>query len=99
MSLTYLKNKYNTTYVGVEFICSIAYHNKTPVAFYGAIPQKFSNSDSTLLVAHACDSFTIKKYQGQCIHYQLVKLSYRSMKELNMCMHFIVKTLTTVLRS
>jgi len=83
VSLSYLKNKYNTSYLGVKYICSIAYKGKIPVAFYGAIPQKFSNHSQEILVAHACDSFTLKECQGQGLHFQLATISYELMKENN----------------
>ncbi|MDO6596415.1 GNAT family N-acetyltransferase [Oceanihabitans sp. 2_MG-2023] len=84
VSLSYLQNKYNTSYLGVKYICSIAYHNKIPVAFYGAIPQKFKNKDSEILVAHACDSYTLAAHQRKGLHYELAKLAYAIMKENNM---------------
>ena len=81
VSLAYLKSKYDTSNIGIEYICSIAHHDKKPIAFYGAIPQKFSNSKNEVFIAHACDSFTLKAYQGQGLHYQLAKLSYQFMEE------------------
>lgn len=81
VSLSYLKNKYGTSYLGLEYICSIAYHDTTPIAFYGAIPQKFSNNEKDIFVAHACDSYTLQAYQGQGLHYQLAKFAYEIMKQ------------------
>jgi hypothetical protein len=81
VSINYLKNKYNTSYIGIRYICSIAYHKEKPIAFYGAIPQKFSKKKQEILVAHACDSYTLKNYQGQGLHYELAKFSYQIMKE------------------
>ena len=48
VSLKYVKNKYNTSYLGIKYICTIAYHNITPVAFYGAIPQEFKNKNKVI---------------------------------------------------
>lgn len=79
-SATYIKNKYNTTYLGIKNICFIAYHNSMPVAFYGAIPQKFATHSSSILVAHACDSFTLPEYQKKGLHYNLALKSYELMK-------------------
>ena len=84
VSLSYLQNKYNTSYLGVKYICSIAYHNEIPVAFYGAIPQKFKNKDSEIFVAHACDSYTLPAHQRKGLHYELAKFAYVIMKENNM---------------
>lgn len=79
-SITYLKNKYNTSYLGSKFICYLAYHNNQPVAFYGAIPQQFTSNSKSILVAHACDSFTLKNFQGKGLHYNLAIKSYELMK-------------------
>ncbi len=80
VSIEYLKNKYNTSYLGVEYICSIAFYKEKPVAFYGAIPQKFTSKKESFYVAHACDSFTLKEYQGQGLHYNLALIAYEIMK-------------------
>ena len=79
-TISYIKNKYNTSYLGVKYICHIAYFKDKPVAFYGAIPQKFSSTSSSILVAHACDSFTVKEFQNKGLHYNLALLSYELMK-------------------
>ncbi|WP_299887512.1 GNAT family N-acetyltransferase [uncultured Lacinutrix sp.] len=81
VSLKYLENKYDTSYLGIKYICSIAYVDKVPVAFYGAIPQKFANNDTYLYVAHACDSYTLAEHQRKGLHYQLAKLAYEIMIE------------------
>lgn len=79
-TIHYLKNKYNTSYLGIKNICFLAYHNDKPVAFYGAIPQKFTSNSSTILAAHACDSFTLKEYQNKGLHYNLALKSYDLMR-------------------
>lgn len=79
-TINYLKNKYNTSYLGIKNICFLAYHNNKPIAFYGAIPQKFTSSSSTIFVAHACDSFTLKEYQNKGLHYNLALKSYELMR-------------------
>lgn len=84
VSLDYLQNKYNTTYLGINYICSIAYYNELPVAFYGAIPQKFNCKNTDVFVAHACDSYTLATHQKKGLHYELAKLAYSIMKENDM---------------
>ncbi len=79
-TLSYIKNKYNTSYLGLKYICYLAYYDNKPVAFYGAIPQKFTSNSSSILVAHACDSFTLKEFQGKGLHYNLALKSYELMK-------------------
>lgn len=84
VTLKYLQNKYNTSYLGVKYICSIAYCDEIPVAFYGAIPQKFKNNKGEVYVAHACDSYTLPNHQRKGLHYELAKLAYEIMKENDM---------------
>ena len=79
-TIPYIKNKYDTSYLGVKYICYIAYHDDKPVAFYGAIPQKFSSKSTSILVAHACDSFTLNNYQKKGLHYNLALKTYELMK-------------------
>lgn len=79
-SIRYIKNKYNTSYLGLKNICYLAYYDNKPVAFYGAIPQKFTSNSSSILVAHACDSFTLKEFQNKGLHYNLAVKSYELMK-------------------
>jgi GNAT superfamily N-acetyltransferase len=81
VSLQYLENKYDTSYVGIKYICSIAYYDDIPVAFYGAIPQKFTNNERELFVAHACDSYTLPNHQRKGLHNALAKFAYEIMKE------------------
>ena len=83
VSLQYLENKYNTSYIDIKYVCSIAYHGNIPVAFYGAIPQKFSNSEREIYIVHACDSYTMPAHQKKGLHYQLAKLAYEIMTKNN----------------
>lgn len=83
VSLKYVKNKYNTSYLGIKYICTIAYHNITPIAFYGAIPQEFKNKNKVIFGAHACDSFTLNNHQRKGLHYELAKLAYSLMQQNN----------------
>lgn len=84
VTLNYLQNKYNTSYLGVNYICSIAYCDKIPVAFYGAIPQKFKNNNREIYVAHACDSYTLPNHQRKGLHNALAKFAYKIMKKNDM---------------
>lgn len=80
VSVDYLTNKYNTSFLGIDFICSIAYCDNIPVAFYGALPQLFENGKDKIYVAHACDSYTLPEHQRQGLHYQLAIFAYDIMK-------------------
>ncbi|NJM80180.1 MAG: GNAT family N-acetyltransferase, partial [Flavobacterium sp.] len=85
-TLSYIKNKYDTSYLGPKYICYLAYYDNKPVAFYGAIPQKFTSHSSSILVAHACDSFTLNEFQKKGLHYNLAVKSYELMKALGIKM-------------
>ena len=78
VSLQDLKNKYKD-YLNLGYISTIAYDDNQPIGFYGAIPQEFLHKGQKIIVAQACDSSTLKDYQGKGIHYNLAKLSYEIM--------------------
>lgn len=82
VSVDFLINKYNSTYLKLPHIATIAYCENIPVAFYGAIPQKFTNTNESVFIAHACDSITLKEHQRKGLHFELAKLSYKRMQEL-----------------
>lgn len=86
VSIPYLKNKY-ADYLGLGYFSTIAYDNKKPIGFYGAIPQEFLHNGQKIIVAHACDSYTLKEYQGKRVHYNLARLSYSLMKDKQV--HFV----------
>lgn len=88
ISETVLKNKYDTSYLGVKNPSTIAYDKQKPIAFYGAIPQGFKNNTETFLVAHTCDSYTLKNYQKQGLHYTLALKSYEIMQQQNFKMAY-----------
>jgi hypothetical protein len=81
VTIEYLRAKYNTDYVGMSFLCTIAYNGTQPVAFYGALPQCFAGNSDSFLVVHACDSITLQEYQGKGTHFQLALLAYQIMKQ------------------
>lgn len=81
LSLTYLKNKYDTSIFGMKYICTIAFDDKKPIAFYGAIPQGFRINNHSFFVAQGCDSITLPQYQKQGLHYNLALKAYEIMKE------------------
>ncbi len=78
-SIRYLKKKYRDLY-GIGPIASVAYDKNQIVGFYGAIAQEFKSDNSIIRVAHACDSYTLKAFQGKGIHFQLANFSYELMK-------------------
>ncbi|MBL4670068.1 MAG: GNAT family N-acetyltransferase [Flavobacteriales bacterium] len=86
VSESFIKNKYDTSHLGIESISTIAYDKDKPIAFYGAIPQLFTNKKESFLIAHACDSYTLSEYQKQGLHYNLALKSYEIMQQNNVKM-------------
>lgn len=88
ISETSLKNKYNTSFLGTTSVSTVAYDGSKPIAFYGAIPQEFSNGEHSFFAAHACDSYTLADYQKRGLHYALALKSYEIMQEHNFKMAY-----------
>lgn len=86
VSEDFIKNKYNTSHLGIESISTIAFDKDKPIAFYGAIPQMFTNGKQEILIAHACDSYTLPEYQKKGLHYNLALKSYQLMQQNNIKM-------------
>jgi|GEM_PF-2033760 len=80
INIDYLSHKYDSSYLGIETVATIAYEGQKPVAFYGAIPQLFKLGNEKLLLAHACDSYTLPQYQKQGLHFNLASKSYELMQ-------------------
>lgn len=80
VSIPHLKNKY-ADYLQLGYLSTIAYHNDKPIGFYGVIPQEFLHNGQSIIVAQACDSYTLKEYQGKGVHYNLAKFAYNIMKD------------------
>ena len=80
VTIEYLQNKYDTGYLGIKYLCCMAFDQKKAIAFYGAIPQKFTRGNESILVAHACDSLTLEEYRRKGLHYNLARMSYEIMR-------------------
>ncbi len=80
ISLDHLEKKYDTSYLEIDNIATIAHDGQKPIAFYGALPQLFQSKEEQFLVAHACDSYTLPEYQKQGLHYNLALKSYEIMQ-------------------
>lgn len=82
ITLDQLEKKYDTTYTGIKHIAFLAYEKDMPVAFYGALPQSFSNGSEYFVGVHTCDSITLPEYQRRGLHQSLAIKSYDLMKSL-----------------
>lgn len=81
VSLADLHIKYNTAHTGLQFLSSIAYDGDRAIAFYGTVPQVFTNQDGASLVGcHVSDSMTLEAYQRRGLHQQLALAAYAWMR-------------------
>lgn len=83
ISLEVLRQKYDTRYLGVKHLTYLAYDREKPIAFYGALPQKFIHNGKDILAVHTCDSITLPEYQRQGLHQMLGLEAYDLMKQHN----------------
>lgn len=81
ISLEHLRQKYDTSYLGVKHLTYLAYDGEKPIAFYGSVPQKMNHNGSSFLAVHTCDSLTLPEYQRQGLHKMLALKAYDLMKK------------------
>ncbi len=81
VSLDYIRHKYNTSHTGHQYLSGIAYDGALPIAFYGSIPQIFTQpSGERFIGCHTCDSMTLDAYQRQGVHQRLALTTYEWMR-------------------
>src|ERR1051326_7301695 len=69
----YFQKKYDTAYLGVQYICHIAYNLKNiPVACFGVIPCFIQFNTKKNLSAQAVDAITLPHYRYKGIFLDLV---------------------------
>jgi GNAT superfamily N-acetyltransferase len=77
----YLKIKYDTRYLGVQYLSAIAYDGDVPIAFYGTVPQPFTHpSGAKMIGCHGVDSMTLDSYQRRGLHQKLALTTYAWMR-------------------
>lgn len=82
LSLEQVRIKYATQHTGHQYLSSIAYDGDRPIAFYGTIPQVFTDGQGgTFVGCHVSDSMTLPDYQGKGLHQQLALTAYAWMRE------------------
>ncbi|HZX59394.1 MAG TPA: GNAT family N-acetyltransferase [Mucilaginibacter sp.] len=73
----YFEKKYDTAYLGVEYIGYIAYdNNRVPIAYYGVVPCFIRYNDQLYLGAQSVDTMTHEKYRFKGLFVQLANLTY-----------------------
>ncbi len=73
----YFEKKYDTAYLGVEYIGYIAYdRQRIPIAYYGVIPCFIRYNEQLYLGAQSVDTMTHPKYRFKSLFVQLANLTY-----------------------
>lgn len=83
----YFSSKYNTTYIGKQYIGYIAMQDKLPVAFYGIIPTRVSVKKSIVLAAQSCDTMTHPKHRKNGLFKVLAEMTFELAKQNDI--HFV----------
>ncbi|RLE17992.1 MAG: hypothetical protein DRJ65_22005 [Acidobacteria bacterium] len=78
--ISYLQQKYNTSFTGVRHLTHIAYHRSQPVSFYGVVPTFFSWNNNRYLAAQTCDYLTLRSHQRKGLHRQLSDRAFELMR-------------------
>lgn len=75
-SLEELRAKYDTSYLGVEFIGYLAFYSGKPIAFYGVLPDQFCYEARIVLSAQSVDSMVVKAHQKNGLFTQLAAMTF-----------------------
>ena len=81
VSLEMISKKFETSYTGISYFGHLAYSNKKPVAFHGAIPIIMTYNGKEELAAQYGDAMTLKEHTGNGLFTKLGKLTDTKLKE------------------
>jgi len=81
MTLKMVKTKYDTSYLKTGYFGHLAYYQKQPVAFHGAIPVLMQHHKKQELAAQYGDAMTLPKHTGNGLFTKLGKLTDKKLKE------------------
>jgi GNAT superfamily N-acetyltransferase len=77
----HLAAKYDTSWVGVGTVATVAVADGRVVGFYGAIPQRFRREPHTFAGVHTCDSMVAAECRGRGLHGRMAREAYRLMSD------------------
>jgi hypothetical protein len=81
-SYKFFKEKYNTSYTGIEYVGFIAYDlNGDPAAFYGIIPMIGNYNGESILIGQSADTLTHPNHQKKGLFIYLANRTYILAKE------------------
>ena len=75
VSRHYVESKYDTAYLGIQYLGHIAYDNGQPIAYYGAMPFMIEYQGRHILAAQSGDAMTMPGYNGKGIFTHLGRLT------------------------
>ncbi len=81
MSIDMVKKKFDTDHLGVSYFGHLAYENKKPVAFHGAIPVLMKYNGLTELAAQYGDAMTMPGHTGKGLFTKLGKYTDQQLKK------------------
>ena len=85
---SYFQKKYDTAYTGHQYVGYMAYHQGTPIAYYGVIPCFLQNGDEIMLSAQSADTMTHPAYRFKGMFVELSKMTFDLCKELGILLIF-----------
>lgn len=81
-TLDELREKYNTEYLGVDYIGYLAFIDGKPVAFFGVLPEQFTYQNKHVLSAQAVDSMVQKVHRKKGLFTKLAAMTF-DLAEIN----------------
>lgn len=75
VSREYVRAKYDTAYLGVQYLAHICYEGDTPIAYYGAMPFMIEYNGRQILAAQSGDAMTLPGYNGKGIFTHLGRMT------------------------
>lgn len=77
-TLSFIRNKYDTSYTGIENIGYIAFdQSDTPAAYYGVFPMILFSGGKDILVAQSGDTMTAPDHRGKGLFVKLAQRAYQ----------------------
>lgn len=71
VSRQYVEAKYDTAYLGIQYLGHLCYDGEAPIAYYGAMPFMIDYQGRKVLAAQSGDAMTMPGYNGKGIFTRL----------------------------
>ncbi|WP_459210772.1 GNAT family N-acetyltransferase [Aquimarina rhabdastrellae] len=80
-SLDFILKKFDTSYLGKSYYGHLAYHDKRPIAFHGAIPVLMEYQGRHEIAAQYGDAMTLPTYTGKGLFTKLGQLTDQQLQD------------------